>query len=135
MLHMVITRCRNRQNGPWQDMTRQDFMKGWEKFNVVDAGAGEVAFHNKYHNRFIRLGNKHLDRNGSINSLPEITSGENLLATKQHFYFFPCSPPTCERGELLPFWRTPVERKQQNRCLAVGLGSVSRLSRRGSNNM
>merc|ERR1719156_276105 len=53
----------------------------WERFFVVDAGNGEVAFHSAAHNRFIRLNNKQ-DMDGSghkpVNQLPRGWSWERF---------------------------------------------------------
>ncbi|MFN9957455.1 MAG: fascin domain-containing protein, partial [bacterium] len=36
----------------------------WERFTVIDAGGGEVAFHNRFHNRFLRLNGDSVDGYG-----------------------------------------------------------------------
>ena len=33
----------------------------WERFTVVDAGNGEIALHNTWHNRFVRMNTDGMD--------------------------------------------------------------------------
>ncbi|CAE7037123.1 unnamed protein product [Symbiodinium sp. CCMP2592] len=36
----------------------------WERFTVVDAGNGEIALHNTFHNRFVRMSSTGMDTSG-----------------------------------------------------------------------
>jgi hypothetical protein len=48
----------------------------WERFKIVDAGDGQVAFYNKKNNRFMRMDgkHKHMDGSGKKNS-PKLPNG------------------------------------------------------------
>jgi len=75
----------------------------WERFTLVDAGGGEVALHNRIHNRFVRMNNKaDMDTSSTkaIKDLPSATQwpwerfqvvnakgGEIALHSKTHNRF------------------------------------------------
>ena len=61
----------------------------WERFTVVDAGNGQVAFHSPSHNRFLRLNNNgKLDGNGGekgAHELPEWWDSERFTVVDAGF--------------------------------------------------
>ena len=66
-------RRRGRDLGATGKMKARDLKKTWDReyFTVVDAGNGEVAFHNPRFNRFIRMASKtNMDMSGDRATLP-----------------------------------------------------------------
>ena len=53
-------------SGTWDDPAKPiPYDWSWERFTVVDAGNGQVAFHNSKHNRFVRMaGGQDMDASG-----------------------------------------------------------------------
>ena len=43
----------------------------WERFTVVDAGNGEIALHNTFHNRFVRMNQEGMDASDLKVAQPE----------------------------------------------------------------
>lgn len=69
----VSNRRRGRDLGSTGKMNARDLKKTWDReyFTVVDAGNGEVAFHNPRFNRFIRMQSKtNMDMSGDRATLP-----------------------------------------------------------------